>query len=54
MKAPSTDAALLRDLGAGRAPGRWADFDAAYRPAMEAFLRESYPGVEAETWSRKP
>ena len=51
---PTTSTTLLRNLAQDSQHARWGEFVARYRPMMEAFLRESYPGVEAETWSRKP
>ena len=48
MKVPTTDTKLLRDLAGAEAPGRWADFVAAYRAPMLEFLRGSFPGADAD------
>ena len=48
MKVPTTDAKLLRDLAGAEAPGRWADFVAAYRAPMLEFLRGAFPGADSD------
>ena len=48
MKVPTTDTKLLRDLASASAPERWAEFVAAYRPAMLERLRGSCPDADAD------
>jgi len=44
---PETSTTLLRDVAAADHP-RWGEFVARYRPALEAFATERFPGLEAD------
>lgn len=45
---PSTSTTLLREIGSCAEHARWCEFEARYRPMMEAFLRERYPYLDAD------
>ena len=45
---PSTSTTLLKDLANDSQHPRWYEFVARYRPMMEMFMRERFPGVEAD------
>ena len=45
---PTTSTTLLRNLAQDSQHARWGEFVARYRPMMEAFLRESFPSVDAD------
>ena len=45
---PVTSTTLLRDISGDALHARWGEFVARYRPMMEAFLRERFPGLEAD------
>ena len=45
---PKTSTTLLKQISAAADHPRWAEFVAKYRPMMEAFMRERFPGLEAE------
>jgi len=45
---PETSTTLLRDLAKDTQHARWGEFVARYRPMMEAFMRESFPSLEAD------
>ena len=47
-KIPTTSTTLLRDLAQDSQHARWGEFVARYRPMMEAFMCERFPGVEAD------
>lgn len=43
-----TSTTLLKQISAAAEHPRWAEFVARYRPMMLGFLREHFPGVEAD------
>ena len=45
---PTTSTTLLRNLAEDSQHARWDEFVARYRPMMEAFMRESFPSVDAD------
>ena len=45
---PTTSTTLLRDLAGDSQHARWTEFAARYRPMMEAYLRECFPGVDPD------
>ena len=45
---PTTSTTLLRDLAGDSQHARWTEFAARYRPMMEAYLRERFPGVDPD------
>lgn len=45
---PTTSTTLLRDLAQDSQHARWGEFIVRYRPMMEAFMRESFPSVDAD------
>ena len=47
-KPPKTSTTLLKQISTAAEHPRWAEFVAKYRPMMESFMRERFPGVEAE------
>ena len=47
-KPPKTSTTLLKQISAAAEHPRWAEFVAKYRPMMESFMRERFPGLEAE------
>ena len=47
-KVPATSTTLLRDIGSSVDNPRWGEFVARYRPAMESFMAERFPGIESE------
>ena len=47
-RVPSTSTTLLREIGSCAEHARWSEFEARYRPMMEAFLRDRYPYLDAD------
>ena len=47
-KPPKTSTTLLKQISAAAEHPRWAEFVAKYRPMMESFMHERFPGLEAE------
>ena len=47
-RVPSTSTTLLREIGSCAENARWSEFEARYRPMMEAFLKERYPYLDAD------
>ena len=45
---PKTSTTLLKQISAAAEHPRWAEFVAKYRPMMESFMHERFPGLEAE------
>ena len=45
---PETSTTLLKELAVDSQHARWGEFVARYRPAMEAYMREHFPSLEAE------
>jgi RNA polymerase sigma factor (sigma-70 family) len=45
---PKTSTTMLRQIAGEAEHPRWAEFVARYRPMLEAFARERFPGVEAD------
>ena len=45
---PRTSTTLLKQIAGAAEHPRWEEFVARYRPAMEAYARERFPGVEAD------
>ena len=45
---PTTSTTLLRDLAQDSQHARWGEFVTRYRPMMEAFMCERFPGVETD------
>ena len=45
---PETSTTLLRELSRDSQHVRWGEFVVRYRPMMEVFMRERFPGVDAE------
>ncbi len=45
---PETSTTLLRDVAGDADNPRWSEFVARYRPALEAFMAERFPGLEAD------
>lgn len=45
---PTTSTTLLRDLAGDSRHARWTEFAERYRPMMEAYLRERFPGVDPD------
>lgn len=45
---PETSTTLLRDLAGDSQHARWGEFVSRYRPMMEAFMREKFPGLDAD------
>ena len=43
-----TSTTLLRDIAGASDNLRWGEFTARYRPLLEAFMYERFPGLEAE------
>ena len=43
-----TSTTLLRDIAGAADNPRWGEFTARYRPLLEAFMSERFPGLEAE------
>ena len=43
-----TSTTLLRDIAGASDNPRWGEFTARYRPLLEAFMSERFPGLEAE------
>ena len=43
-----TSTTLLRDIAGASDNPRWGEFTARYRPLLEAFMYERFPGLEAE------
>ena len=47
-KAPKTSTTLLKQIAGAAEHPRWVEFVAKYRPLMEGFMRERFPGLEAD------
>ena len=47
-KTPKTSTTLLKQIAGAAEHPRWEEFVAKYRPALEAFARERFPGLEAD------
>lgn len=47
-KIPATSTTLLKQISGAAEHPRWTEFVAKYRPMMEAYMRERFPGVEAD------
>ena len=47
MTVPETSTTLLRDIAGSAENPRWGEFVARYRPALEAFVAERFPGLDA-------
>ena len=47
-RVPSTSTTLLREIGSCAEHARWSEFEARYRPLMEAFLRDRYPYLDSD------
>ena len=45
---PKTSTTLLKQIAGAAEHPRWAEFVAKYRPMLEAFMQERFPGVEAD------
>ena len=45
---PETSTTLLRDVAGDADNPRWGEFVARYRHALEAFMAERFPGLEAD------
>lgn len=45
---PNTSTTMLRQIAGEAEHPRWAEFVARYRPMLEAYARERFPGVEAD------
>ena len=45
---PTTSTTLLKQIAGTAEHPRWAEFVAKYRPMMEGFMRERFPGLEAD------
>lgn len=45
---PETSTTLLRDVAEDADNPRWGEFVARYRPALEAFMVERFPGLDAD------
>lgn len=45
---PKTSTTLLKQIAGAAEHPRWEEFVAKYRPAMETYARERFPGVEAD------
>ena len=45
---PQTSVTLLRDISGDPEHARWGEFASCYRPMMVAYLREHFPGLEAD------
>ena len=45
---PKTSTTLLKQISAAAEHPRWVEFVAKYRPMMESFMHERFPGLEAE------
>ena len=47
-KPPTTSTTLLRQISGTADHPRWAEFVAKYRPMMEGYMRERFPGLDAD------
>ena len=47
-KVPKTSTTMLRQISGAAEHPRWAEFVARYRPMMVGFMRDRFPGLEAE------
>jgi RNA polymerase sigma factor (sigma-70 family) len=47
-KLPKTSTTLLKQIAGAAEHPRWGEFVAKYRPMMEGFMRERFPGLEAD------
>ena len=45
---PTTSTTLLKQISGAAEHPRWAEFVAKYRPMMEGFMRDRFPGLEAD------
>lgn len=45
---PQTSATLLQNLASDSQHARWGEFVARYRPMMAAFMRSSFPTLDAD------
>ena len=45
---PTTSTTLLKQISAAADHPRWAEFVAKYRPMMEGYMRERFPGMEPD------
>lgn len=45
---PKTSTTMLRQIAGAAEHPRWAEFVAKYRPMMEGYMRERFPGLEAD------
>ena len=45
---PVTSTTMLKQIAGATEHPRWAEFVAKYRPMLEAFARERFPGLEAD------
>ena len=45
---PTTSTTLLQQIAGAAEHPRWAEFVARYRPMMEGYMRERFPGLEAD------
>ncbi len=45
---PTTSTTLLKQIAGTAEHPRWAAFVARYRPMMESYMRERFPGLEAD------
>jgi RNA polymerase sigma factor (sigma-70 family) len=45
---PRTSTTLLKQLAGSADHPRWAEFVARYRPMMQGYMRERFPGLEAD------
>lgn len=47
-KAPTTSTTMLKQISGMADHPRWGEFVAKYRPMLEAYARDRFPGVEAD------
>ena len=47
-KPPTTSTTLLKQISGAADHPRWAEFVAKYRPMMEGYMRERFPGLEPD------
>lgn len=45
---PITSTTMLKQIAGAAEHPRWTEFVAAYRPMMEAYMQERFPGLEAD------
>ena len=47
-RVPKTSTTLLKQISGAAEHPRWAEFVAKYRPMMQGFMWERFPGLEAD------